>query len=379
MKPLTLLALALLLVAGPCSPEEDPDREQPDPPPDAGDPGDEGPSTDWYVRAIRDTVLRAPDADGCLAPTDHIVQEGTELDVFATDGSWFLVDEDLRALVADDVEVVSEPEEPPHVERQGVVRVDTHRHTWGADGCPEPGEALALHDEVGAIGRAFNSNYNGWVAIDRSFGLAPLRVIDVPGWVYPWHTSVQFVKEIPDQGFVVSAGVLIDPSTILAAAHTGVDETWCFSMEPLAGPAWEEGLFDCASIAGPAEDHPDGVDIAKVSLTIELPGPFADLRTDPLLPGDYIYVSDMSSLNTHQLWDTNVDRITSDNAWCEEWPEDSTFIPIDTLADGGDSGGGVWRGDQLVGIVHGERCAHLWEPLEHVFIHVPVLLDWIEG
>lgn len=109
------------------------------------------------------------------------------------------------------------------------------------------------------------------------------------------------------------------------------------------------------SIAGPAQEDPDGVDAALVTLIQLEEAPYAQLRTTALSPGEAFYAAKWSYLHQNALADSSVLEVDNDNAFCQRWPKASSFISKDPILQGGGSGRPSWVGDTLVGLVHGEK------------------------
>jgi hypothetical protein len=266
------------------------------------------------------------------------------------------------------------------------VAFSTTQLVFSAEGCPVEQEVLAEHTPIQGVARYYDSAYHGWTVIDSHLSFADVRHINASDWVYPWHSSVQLVKPLDDGYFVIGGGVLIGPNAILTAAHLGVDETWCYSLEPSSGEAWAAGEFSCHNIAGAAEIHPDGVDAAIVQLISPEDGPFAQVMDSPVASSEAVLSSSWSQLHQNALNDSSVDRLGNENAFCRRWPRGSSFLLETPIFQGGDSGGPLWEGDRLVGLVHGEMC-HMgleklrwWmegQPAVHVAVHVPALMPFI--
>lgn len=330
----------------------------------------------WQVQVAEATPVLAPGPDGCLAASPDTLEAGTNLEVLASDGRFTLIDGTGRCVAAADLQTLHRPAQLS-TGRTGIIQNGTSRYTYDETGCPAPAEALEEGTEVLALARSHDESYRGFVVVDRDLGLAPVRMVDAEGWTYPWHASVQLVKEV-EAGFVIGGGVVVGPNAILTAAHLGVDETWCYSREANSGVAWEDGLFECANIAGPAETHPDGVDVAIVHLLFAEPPPHATVRMPPLSTGDTFYSTRWSTLHRNAFADSTVAEVGNDNAACDPWPADSSFLSSDLIVGGGDSGGPAFVGDELVGLVHGEVCRYPWEPEAHVFVHLPGVRAFLE-
>lgn len=363
-------ALLLVLASGCASPPIGP-------PPDGG-PDDAWSLAGWRVRARIEAEILAPrDADGCLEPSGEALTVGEERLAIAADGRYVLIDEVGRVVRAGDVEEIDRPAtfEPG---RAATIELDAARSRYDADGCPaETEEALPRGTGVEALARSHDRSYRGSVVIDRALSLAPVRAVDADGWVYPWHASVQLVKQVPE-GFVMGGGVLLGPRTILTAAHMAVDSTYCYSRRPASGEAWDRMEFVCDNVES-ATIHPAMIDVAVVHLRRDEDEPYARMREVPLEIGEPFYTSRCSTGLRHALADSIVDWVGSRNARCERWPAFSTFSSEEPIVGPGDSGGPAWVGDELVGIVHGDRCRSTIEPADHVWIHVPGIVDFVRG
>ena len=336
----------------------------------------------WRWRATRNTQLHVPGPDSCLRTTPTIYSPGQALEVLSANTHWALVRDPTREaglIRLGDFEELSRPADPSTLPEApaGRMAAKATRHTWGADGCPAPIEEDALEALSPILGLAkfHDPQYRGWAVIDRQLGLAPTRRVEVPGWHFPWEAAVQIIKPL-EGGFVTGGGVLIDPHHLLTVAHLGVDETYCYLREPLTGVAWDQDLAVCGNVAS-VTPHPRGVDVAIVELTEPEPAPFATLPAASPVTGQAFYTTDYSSLMRNSFHDGTVRAVGNDNAYCQDWPASTTFWAEELLISAGDSGGPTFSGDELIGLVHGERCRRPIEPQRHVFINVAGLLDWI--
>ena len=79
----------------------------------------------------------------------------------------------------------------------------------------------------------------------------------------------------------------------------------------------------------------------------------------------------------HAFADALVDAVDRSNAWCDEWPRDASFGSHDLVLACGDSGGPAWRGDEVVGVVHGEKCVFAFQRKTHLWVHLPALAGWL--
>ena len=322
---------------------------------------------------MRSAPVLALDAQGCLSPSGEVLPEAQRLAPLASDGRFLVIDETLSAIRVEDVQELHRAEVP--LVRTATVQVDTTRYQLGEDGCPVEVEPLAEHSAVQALARAHDANYRGLVVIDDTLSLAPVRAVQAEGWRDPWHASVQLVKEVPE-GFLIGGGIMVSPQAILTAAHLGVDSSFCYSRAPNAGVAWSEERFICDNIAS-VQPHPAGVDVAIIHLAQpELP-PFAAVRRTPLAEGEAFYAANLSSLHTHVFSDSTVLEVGDRNAWCDDWPSGASFLAVDLIVGGGDSGGPAFVGDEVVGLVHGEVCRLPIQQNRHAFVHLPGVLDFL--
>jgi hypothetical protein len=344
--------------------------------PDASVPPD-APIEGWRVRATSAAEILAPrPEDGCLAPTGEALAAGEERRALSADDRFVLVGIDGACVRTADVEQIDRPARIDPAWR-GVARLDVERSEYDASGCPaSTGEALPFGTVVEALARSHDASYRGYVVVDRSLGLAPVRAIDVAGWIYPWHSSVQMLRPIPTGGFVIGGGVLIGPQVILTVRHLGVDGEWCYGREPASGTAWSQMEFVCGNVDRVVAAS---VDLAVVHLLRPEPPPWGRLRELPLQPEDAFYTANWSSFRRHAMRDATVEWVGSRNALCETWPDLSTFASYELVVGPGDSGGPAWAGDEIAGIVHGDRCRTALEPSQHVWIHVPGMLEFIRG
>ena len=375
--PAAALPLGIVLLAG-CSTSGEPAAD-----PDAGftadggsgqtDAGSDG-SDHPTVLVTADTPILVPDQDGCLVQSDVMALAGEELEVLAADDNLVLIDESGSCLQRSDVEGPSQPLQPDGP--TGTIQWETPRFVYGEDGCPvATEELLETGADVLALARSHDASYRGYSVVDRRLGLAPVRLVDGADWTYPWHASVQLVKEVP-QGFVIGGGVIIGPNAILTADHLGADTSWCYSREPVAGPAWEAGLFVCDNIASSVR-HPGKVDARVLLLESPVAGPHASVRQADLAVGEAFYANRFSTLRRNAFADSTVEGVGSSNAFCDSWPAASSFTSADLIVGGGDSGGPAFVGDDVVGLVHGERCKNSWEDPQHVFVHLPGIHDFL--
>jgi len=193
----------------------------------------------------------------------------------------------------------------------------------------------------------------------------------------PREATVRLVRELDEGGFVVGGGVFVGETSILTAAHLGVDERFCWSRAPDAGSAWEAGDFVCDDIVEVSEPAGFGIDLALVRVATPLTGmeppPVAQ---EPVAPGDVFSVSRTGELGGRVVAQGTVHAASFNNAWCDPWPNDSSFVAVEDLVGPGDSGGPAWIDGAVVGLVHGEACVD-WndEQGRHTFVHLPGILD----
>lgn len=358
--------------------------------PDAGSTGDTAswstpepvaarPDTTWMATARLETEILAPDTDGCLMGTGDVLARGETIDVLAADENFLLLDARGRCLPRMDMEVLSEPHGMADATRSGIVHLATHRYKYGPDGCPSPVGPMPLFARVEPLARSHDANYRGFVVIDRDLGLAPVRTVDAEGWLYPWHAAVYLVRPVED-GYEFGGGVLLGPHHLLTAAHLAVDETFCYARGASAAMAFVQGEFRCQNIEASAVDHPDGIDLAVVTLHDAESPPYARVRQTHVEMEEAFYTARLGSLSAHRITDAAVASVSHENAWCQPWPDNATFIASEPVVEDGDSGSPAWIGDELVGVVHGERCRPAYladEPPEHVFVHLPAVLDFL--
>ena len=330
----------------------------------------------WSARVVRDEAILAPSPeDACLRATSDVAGIDSVHAVLAADDRFVVIDERGRALPAAAVELSGAPD--PSAGRAGTVQIDTRLSRYDAGGCPVEESDLVFGTIVTALARSHDANYRGHVVIGADLALAPVRHVGAAGWTYPWHAAVQLVKQVPE-GFVIGGGVLLDERTLLTAAHLGLDSTWCYSREPRAGDAWAAGRFVCDNIAV-VRTHPS-VDAAVATLTRPEAAPFARVRAGPVLPSEEVYANRFGLLLSHAFADARVENVGSVNAYCDSWPDGTSFFTRDLVVGPGDSGGPAWIGDELVGLVHGEACrATVLDPMRHVFVHVPAITDLWAG
>jgi hypothetical protein len=349
----TALASSLLLACDPTGEPDDP--------------------TIWTVDLHgADVYVYQPGEDGCLAPTDERLGAASTVEVLGADERWYLLAEGFRLIRRDN----ALGEHRPDVLRprpEAVVQRAGPRWVFGTDGCPVESSALWEEgDVVTRLARSHDAQYRGFALVDDALEMAPVRHVD--GWDSPWEAGVQLIAEVPE-GFVVGGGVLIDPWTLLTAAHLGVDEGFCWSRGPSAQAAWAAGEFHCT--VDSVVDH-DRVDLSVVRLSEPADGPFAPLRQTFLEEGDPFYVQRFGAQQARDFADSTVHSVGLNNAWCEAWPYPSTFTSVDLLVGPGDSGGPAYSGGELVGVVHGEACFPVNdEQGRHTFVHLPALLDFI--
>lgn len=343
-------------------------------------------AVDWTVKVTTQTARLEPDDTGCLKATATVFSAGQTLEVLASDGIFYLLDEDGGIVRASDVTEQTRPDPLRTAGRIGEVAITTTRSHYDAAGCPQAGDELLEHTPIEALARSYDSSYRGYVVISTDLSLAPVRHINAEGWVYPWHSSFQLIKPV-EGGFVIGGAVLISPDTLLTARHMRVDETWCYSTKPNTGESWYGGQAVCGNIVGPAEEHPDDVDAALVTLRVPEVGPVAKIRERKLAAGENFYTSKWSWLHQNAMADSTVKEVDNDNAFCLRWPASSSYISTDYILGGGDSGGPAWVGDELIGLVHGEKCYMgrekiIWmrsgEPPAHVLVNVLGIYDFVE-
>lgn len=343
---------------------------------DEGDAGSRG----WraVASAAGAAILRPSGPEGCLLETGERLAPGQEQPLLAAGAFHLLIGEDGSVVRRGEASELERPEVPEPA-RSAVVERETLRSVYDDGGCPTPdgGAALPEGEAIVALARSHDDSYRGFVVIDRDLGLAPVRVVGSEGWIYPWHASLQLVREV-EGGFVIGGGALIGPRTIVTAAHLGVEPGWCYSREPSTGAASAAGRLVCDNVATGALAHPDGVDVALVTLLRDEPPPYAHLRATPLAVGDAIYTSRWSELHRNAFADATVSEVGASNAFCAPWPAGSSFSTAELVIGGGDSGGPAWIGDELVGVVHGEACrGSVLEPVRHLWAHLPGVRDFV--
>lgn len=333
----------------------------------------------WMARPNDLSIVHAISGEGCIHATLSTFPPDQEVAVAAANEHWVLLAGDGDFARRADVELLGSPADLDESPPAGIIALDTPTLTLDAAGClMEIGEAK-LFDEIEGVASWHDEGYHGFAVVDRDLTLVSIRHVDVDTWTWPWSSSLQLVKEIPGEGFVIGGGVLVGPGALLTAAHLGVDESFCYGWGPAAGPAWDNGEFVCGNIAGPGEAHPGGVDVAIVSLLEPEPPPYAHLRLTPLAGGEALYSSRLGELLNYLFVDGEVDAVTSENAYCDPWPEGSSFLTAPIVGPG-DSGGPAWVGTDLVGLVHGERCKPFLVPGpdQHVFVHLPGIYSFVE-
>src|SRR5690606_33776545 len=113
------------------------------------------------------------------------------------------------------------------------------------------------------------------------------------------------------------------------------------------------------------------VDLSVVKLDAPEPAPFGKIRPTLVTANQNFFTSKWSTSNQNIFSDGTIKEVGKRNAYCEDWPEKSTFVSRELVTQPGDSGGPLWIGDEIVGVVHGAVCRLASEPEEHVFTHVP--------
>jgi len=339
----------------------------------------------WRVRTTRDTELFLLVRD-CLEPRGTVAA-GTELDAWGMDDLWVRVSWDGEHVARADVEIVEEPPpgEFPAPTSSGTVGLEeTGIFALDATGCAVSVGTAVENDEFPAYGLSHDPNFRGYWQVSTDLHLVAVRVLNVEGWIFPWHRAVLLLKEIPGTGFVIGGGVLVAPDAILTAAHMAVDSSFCYVLAPNIGVAWGAGEGVCGTIAE-FVTHPEA-DFGVVRLSapelrvppIEVLGRWAEV-------GDEFFVVNMSTMHYNAMADAAIDEVDGRNAGLSDptcrtrWTHGSSFTTTSTVVGGGDSGGPAFVGAGLAGLVHGEACRWPWEPYRQVFVHVPFFVDWLDG
>ena len=347
---------------------------------DAGDPY---PEDAWTIRVEEMTALHRPGPEGCLRATNEMLPVGQVLEVLAANTHWLLVHDggEARGLLARaDISELSRPYEAEDLPKGALGRVTdlVALHTWGEEGCPRKlGVDLEALAEIEVLAKFHDDAYRGWAVTDHTLTLAPVRKIEANGMSFPWEAAVQLVQTIPSGGFITGGGVLIGPRHILTAASLKADETFCYSRAPRTELSLDTLSLSCGRITSVTR-HPRGVDLAILEIELPEPGPHAKLADASPAPGDSFYTTDFSTLKRGSLRDGTIARVGNDNAECADWPAQSTFSSKEMLISPGDAGGPAFKGDTLIGIVHGLRCQQTEGEPPHLFINIAGVRAFID-
>jgi hypothetical protein len=345
------------------------------------EPGPEPPG--WVATAFDETPRLRPDfpddaspdaATGCLVPAGPALRAGVEAAVLAADERYVLLSD--HALVArEDVRLDGGPESS---QPDAAVVLEGRTARYGAGGCPEdfaePRYDVAIGMAVSLRATYADALGRGFAMVGDGLRLLPFRAVERPTDERPWHASVQLIRAV-DGGFLIGGGVLIDPLHLLTVAHMAVEPDTCWTREPDPGAAWAEGRMHCT--VGSVVSH-GSVDLAVVTLSEPAAGPFATLG-GAVSEGEPFVAMTPGALRTRAATTSTVLAVGNWNASCADWPEDSSFLATDGIVGPGDSGGPVFAGGALVGLVHGSRCAPPGGLSQHVLVHLPALAPFIEA
>ena len=338
----------------------------------------EGPG--WRVRTTAETTLYQLESE-CLEAIGT-VPAGTELDAWGMNDLWVRTTWTGQHIARSDIEIIVEPpsgEDPPASWEGAVGLEESGVYTLDGTGCAVQTGAAYEGDIYPAYGLSHDFNYHGYWQVSPRLDMIPVRVLNVTGWIFPWHRTVLLIKEIPDVGFLVGGGVLIAPGAILTAAHMAVDAEFCYVLSPNTADAYYAGEGVCG-VLDQFVTHP-GIDLGIMLLTTpETRVPPVDVLERYAAVGDEFYAVTMSTMHYNAMNDAIIDEVDGRHNTCNPaWPGGSSFSTQATIVGGGDSGGPAFIGDGLAGIVHGEACRWPWEPYRQVFVHVPFAVSWIES
>ncbi len=320
-----------------------------------------------------DVFVYSPGEDGCLTATDERLPRAETVEVLAADDTWYLLAEGFRLIR----KVNTLGEYRPDTLRprtEAIVQKAGPRYGFDNNGCPVAGNTTWEEGQVVTrLARAHDDQFRGFALVSAALELVEVRHVD--GWDAPWQAGVRLFDGATD-GFGAGGGVLIDETTLLTTAGTGVSEDFCFSRGPDGAAAWEAGEALCTVES--VETH-ESVDLAVVKLSEAVEVPFATLRLTDVAAVDPIYVQRFGAGHARDFGDSFVHSIGLNNADCAPWPFPSTFLSEGPVAGPGDIGSPVYSGGQLVGLVHGDACFPVTdEEGRQAFIHLPALLDFID-
>ena len=105
-------------------------------------------------------------------------------------------------------------------------------------------------------------------------------------------------KPIEGQGWIIGGGVLISPTAILTARHTGIDTSFLYTPGPDFGKEFTEKRYrtDIFQVV----NHPE-IDISLLRLSTPLSAPFIQIEAlDPDLPVTVAQVGSLTFESTHE-------------------------------------------------------------------------------
>jgi hypothetical protein len=254
---------------------------------------------------------------------------------------------------------------------------------------------------------ASGGSWFGMASIAAQMRWVDVRYLDVPAWSPPFDARDDIMMQAvflgaptgawtpggcgATAGFTGGAGVKLNAYTIMTAKHLSLAKMGtpgaadsCVMLEPSIRASCLLQAQRCNDIVD-IIPHPD-VDLALVKVSTPLPGPYATLRAAYAAAGEGLWFGRYTGLNRFDFSDSGTVLTLSGehNTSCllagnHPWPASTSIEAQPGISASGDSGGPVFIGDEVVGVVHGEKCLDPWETGDprSIFVHTPALRSWI--